>query len=158
MSMSMSCCPSLGTSTPIESSRSGNRNFVTASLNAPKAAEPLNLLPNASGHICDFDQPPCEDAQTTGLSSHTVKADRLDSRVLIGNGVNMTVGIIGPCGFNTVHAHPCIAKINVVVQGALGMEFVVENGTPSFSNRLSELQMIDFPQGANHTEFNPGCT
>lgn len=111
----MSCCLSLGTSTPIDSSRSGNRNFITALLNAPKAAEPLNLLPNARDHTYDFNQPLCEDAQTAGLGSHAVEADRLDFQALIGDGVGMTVGLIGPYGLNTSHTHPRSAEINIVV-------------------------------------------
>ena len=40
----------------------------------------------------------------------------------------------------------------------MGLDYFVENGTPLLRYRLSELQMTDFPQSANHTEFNPGCT
>jgi len=70
----------------------------------------------------------------------------------------MTVGFIGPCGFNTPHTHPRSAEINIVVEGSLGTEYILENGTPLIRNQLNKLQMTVFPQGSIHTEWNPDCT
>lgn len=82
---------------------SGNQVLINSLMNAATAADRLKLLPNPSDHVYDFNNPPTADATTTGLGGHTVKADRKDFPALIGNGVSMTVGFIGPCGFNTPH-------------------------------------------------------
>ena len=39
----------------------------------------------------------------------------IDFQALIGDGVGMTVGLIGPYGLNTSHTHPRSAEINIVV-------------------------------------------
>lgn len=69
----------------------------------------------------------------------------------------MTLGFLGPCGFNTPHVHPRSSEINVVVQGALVAEMIPENGAKLVRNRLDTWQMSVFPRGAVHTEFNPTC-
>jgi len=88
----------------------------------------------------------------------TVKADRKLFPALIGTGVAMTLGFLGPCGFNTPHTHPRSAEINVCVQGNLVAEFQGENGETPITNNITQFQMTVFPQGAMHTEFNPDCT
>jgi hypothetical protein len=70
----------------------------------------------------------------------------------------MTLGFLGPCGFNTPHTHPRSSEINVVVQGQLNTEFILENGARTVSTSLSTFDMTVFPRGAIHTEFNPECT
>lgn len=70
----------------------------------------------------------------------------------------MSVGFIGPCGFNTPHTHPRGAELNIVVQGSLLTEHIIENGGTLIRNHLNQYQMSVFPQGAIHTEFNPDCT
>ena len=108
-------------------------------------------------HYLHITHPP--QRQLTPLTGgHTVKADRKEFPALIGTGVSMTLGFLGPCGFNTPHVHPRSSEINVVVQGALVAEFVSENGVAPITNNLSQFQMTVFPQGALHTEFNPLCT
>lgn len=141
----------------ISSTRAGNQDLINQLSTAATAVDRLKLLPNASDHLYDFNQPPLADATTTGMGGHTVKADRKDFPALIGNGVSMTLGFIGPCGFNTPHTHPRSAEINVVVQGSLGTEYVLENGAPLIRNILNQYQMTVFPQGAIHTEWNPEC-
>jgi hypothetical protein len=69
----------------------------------------------------------------------------------------MTVGFIGPCGFNTPHTHPRSSEFNIVVQGSLQTQFQAENGVIAISNTLNTFQATIFPQGAIHTEFNPNC-
>jgi hypothetical protein len=81
----------------------GNTQLITSLINAATQVERLKLLPNNSDHVYDFNKPPRDDAITTGDGGHTVKADRFDFPALIGTGVSMTVGFIGPCGFNTPH-------------------------------------------------------
>ena len=82
---------------------SGNQQLISSLESAATAADRYKLLPNPSDHVYDFNPPPTADATTTGLGGHTVKADRKDFPALIGNGVSMTLGFIGPCGFNTPH-------------------------------------------------------
>jgi len=134
-----------------------NRNLIRELLLAPTAVEKLALIPSASDWVYDFHAPP-PGATTAGKGGMTVKADRLAFPPLVGNGVSMTLGFIGPCGFNTPHIHPRSAEINIVVRGRLGTEFSAENGAKNIINELEEFQMTVFPQGAVHTEFNPDCT
>jgi oxalate decarboxylase/phosphoglucose isomerase-like protein (cupin superfamily) len=123
---------------------------------APTAAVRLKLIQQASDWIYDFNNPP-SNAVTTGAGGHTVRSDRLVFPPTIGTGVSMTVGFIGPCGFNTPHTHPRSSEINIVVQGRLGTEFTAENGVLPIYNELDQYQMTIFPQGAMHAEFNPDC-
>ncbi|KIW14497.1 hypothetical protein PV08_07281 [Exophiala spinifera] len=148
---------SLGPGVSISPDRAGNQDLINALLQAPTAADRLNLLPDPSDHLYDFNNPPLSSAITTGNGGHTVKADRKDFPALIGTGVSMTVGFIGPCGFNTPHTHPRSAEINIVVEGSLGTEYILENGAPYIRNRLDKYMMTVFPQGAIHTEWNPEC-
>lgn len=149
---------SIGPSASISTARSGNQDLINSLTQAATVVDRLSLLPNASDHVYDFNVPPRADAITTGSGGHTVKADRKDFPALIGNGVSMTLGFIGPCGFNTPHTHPRSAEINIVVEGSLGTEYILENGAPLIRNRLDKYQMTVFPQGAIHTEFNPDCS
>ncbi|ETN46673.1 uncharacterized protein HMPREF1541_00860 [Cyphellophora europaea CBS 101466] len=142
---------------PQDVANAGNQQLITSLAEAATSVDRLKLLPNDRDHIYDFNNPP-KDAITTGDGGHTVKADRKDFPALIGNGVSMTVGFIGPCGFNTPHTHPRSAEINIIVEGRLGTEYILENGLGVIRNELSKFQMTVFPQGAIHTEFNPDCT
>ncbi|EMF16140.1 RmlC-like cupin [Sphaerulina musiva SO2202] len=125
---------------------------------APTAVDRIALLSPAD-FLYDFQNPPANtDAKTTGKGGFTVKADRKVFPALIGTGVAMTVGFLGPCGFNTPHIHPRSSEINIIIEGRLGTEFVAENGVPPIANILEKFQMTVFPKGAVHTEFNPDCT
>jgi len=70
----------------------------------------------------------------------------------------MTLGFLGPCGFNTPHVHPRAAELNIVVQGRVVSSVTPENGAQHMNHTMSQFQMTVFPQGALHTEFNPDCT
>ncbi|MCJ1246984.1 hypothetical protein MMC30_004195 [Trapelia coarctata] len=124
---------------------------------AATAVDRLAILTDPSDFVFDF-QNAGTDAATKGKGGKTVKADRKTFPALIGTGVSMTVGFLGPCGFNTPHVHPRSSEINIVVQGSLVAEFVAENGARPIINTLTQYQMTVFPQGAMHTEFNPLCT
>lgn len=69
----------------------------------------------------------------------------------------MTLGFLGPCGFNTPHVHPRAAELNIVVQGRLMGSVTAENGARHMTHNLNLFQMTVFPQGALHTEWNPDC-
>ncbi|KAF2718211.1 RmlC-like cupin [Polychaeton citri CBS 116435] len=135
----------------------GNLDIISQLILAPTAVDRIALLADdPTNFVYDFTAPP-ENATTKGDGGHTVKADRKTFPALIGTGVSMTVGFIGPCGFNTPHIHPRSSEINIIVQGRLGTEFAAENGAPPISNTLNQYQMTVFPAGATHTEFNPDC-
>lgn len=137
------------------STSANNLDLITKLELAPTAVDRIALLSDAD-FLYDFKNPPAN-TTTTGKGGHTVKADRKAFPALIGQGVSMTLGFIGPCGFNTPHVHPRSSEINVIVQGRLGTEFVAENGARPISNTLEQYQMTVFPKGATHTEFNPDC-
>ena len=134
-----------------------NENIINSLELAATEKDRVNLITNDGDFVYDFNNAPSS-AITTGKGGHTVKADREVFPALIGTGVSMTLGFLGPCGFNTPHTHPRSSEINVVVKGSLVTEFTLENGAHTVTNRLKENQMTVFPQGALHTEFNPGCT
>lgn len=138
------------------STSANNIQLIQALELAPTAVDRIALLSEADFKY-DFNNPPSS-AVTTGKGGHTVRADRKVFPALIGTGVSMTVGFIGPCGFNTPHVHPRSSEINIIVEGRLGTEFIAENGADPIQNTLKKFQMTVFPQGALHTEFNPDCT
>lgn len=138
------------------SATAGNLELIHNLELAATAADRINML-TKEDFIYDFLNPP-PNVTTTGNGGHTVRSDRKSFPALIGTGVSMTLGFIGPCGFNTPHTHPRSSEINVIFQGRLGTEFVTENGAnPIGVNYLEKFQMTVFPQGATHTEFNPDC-
>lgn len=138
------------------STSANNIQLIQALELAPTAVDRIALLSDADFKY-DFNNPPSS-AVTTGKGGHTVRSDRKTFPALIGTGVSMTVGFIGPCGFNTPHVHPRSSEINIIVEGRLGTEFIAENGADPIQNTLEKFQMTVFPQGALHTEFNPDCT
>lgn len=136
--------------------QANNLDLIQKLLLAPKGVDRFTLIKDDTDFKFDFNNPPANSA-TTGLGGHTVRADRLSYPPIIGTGVGMTVGFLGPCGFNTPHTHPRSSEINIVVQGRLSTEFTLENGARTVHNDLETYQMTVFPQGALHTEFNPDC-
>ena len=103
---------------PRESNSTANNQALIEKLElAATAADRVNLLTD-DDFIYDFLAPP-PGSVTTGLGGHTVKSDRKLFPASIGTGVSMTLGFIGPCGFNTPHTHPRGSEINVVVEGRL---------------------------------------
>ncbi|KAF2104999.1 spherulin-1A [Rhizodiscina lignyota] len=141
---------------PAESnSTANNLDLITKLENAATAVDRFALLNDGSDWKFDFNAPP--GGITKGKGGMTVRSDRKLFPALIGTGVSMTVGFLGPCGFNTPHTHPRSSEINIVIEGRLGTNFIGENGGPLITNTLDKLQMTVFPQGALHTEFNPDC-
>lgn len=138
-------------------STANNLDLISKLELAPTAVDRFALLADTD-FVYDFLAPPPGDAVTTGKGGHTVKADRKLMPALIGTGVSMTLGFIGPCGFNTPHTHPRSSQINVIVEGSLATLFVPENGVePIGPNVLDKFQMTVFPQGSTHMEWNPNC-
>ena len=141
---------------PADTSLANNEVAIQKLVLTVKAADRIEAIQKDASFKFDFDEPP-EKTKTLGLGGHTVRADRESFPPLIGTGLSMTLGFLGPCGFNTPHTHPRSSEINVVVQGTLQTEFILENGARTVKNTLEKHQMTVFPQGALHTEFNPNC-
>lgn len=136
--------------------RAGDVNLIHALELAPTQRDRVNLLDQPGDFIFDFNNPP-NASIVQGKGGRTVAATPDTFPAVIGNGVSMTLGFISPCGLNSPHVHNRATEINVVVQGRLVTNFLVENGVDSRSSLLSRFQMTVFPQGAMHTEFNPDC-
>ncbi|KAL8708251.1 MAG: hypothetical protein Q9220_006828 [cf. Caloplaca sp. 1 TL-2023] len=141
---------------PADTSIANDPVVIGELLLAAKASDRINMIQQDASFKFDFASPP-DKSETKGLGGHTVRADRQSFPPLIGTGVSMVVGFLGPCGFNTPHTHPRSSEINIVVQGTLQTEFTLENGAKTIHNTLGKHQMTVFPQGALHTEFNPNC-
>ena len=104
---------------PENVSNAGNLQLIQQLETAATAVDRGKLLPNPSDHVFDFLNPPSSNATTTGNGGHTVKADRSLFPALIGTGVSMTLGFIGPCGFNTPH----VSFTTVILTASFNMLF-----------------------------------
>ncbi|KAJ6581784.1 RmlC-like cupin domain-containing protein [Mycena capillaripes] len=120
----------------------------------PTAVDRINDLSD-NQFIFDFLNPPA--GVTRGAAGHTVTATSGTFPAVIGNGVAMTVGFLGPCGINTPHTHPRATEINFSVNGTLRTGMLAENGARFVVNDLPPGSMTVFPQGAVHFEMNDGC-
>lgn len=139
--------------------RSGNMDLITKLMTAPTAVDRFNLLNQPGDFIFDFkdvNAPGRSEAKGAGGLSMTANAKTFPA--LIGNGISMTVAFLGPCGLNTPHVHNRGTELNIIVQGRLVTNFMLENGATPVNNTMNTFQMAVFPQGAIHTEFNPDCT
>lgn len=143
---------------PKLNSIANNAGLIQKLLSAPKAVDRIALIPLDSDFVFDFHAPPKGSAASAGHGGHAVAADRVSFPALIGSHAAMTVGFLGPCGFNTPHTHPRSAELNILVAGALRTQFVLENKARAVAATLLPFQMTVFPPGALHTEYNPGCT
>ncbi|KAJ7485685.1 RmlC-like cupin [Mycena latifolia] len=122
---------------------------------APTAVDRLNDLPNDKQYTFDFFNPP--GGITTGAGGHTVAATSANFPAVVGNGIAMTIGFLGPCSVNTPHTHPRATEINFSVNGTLRTGTLEENGARFVVNELPPGSMTLFPQGAIHFEMNEGC-
>lgn len=77
---------------------------------------------------------------------------------LIGEGVSMTLGFIGPCGINTPHTHPRASEFNYVVNGSFTTGMFQENGARVVLGNVSAGKVSLFPRGSIHFEANVDCT
>lgn len=134
-----------------------NLTVVDALLSAPRASSRLNLLSSDSDFIFSYKSPPTGAANKAGKGGATVSADRVSFPALIGTSAAMTVGFLGPCGFNTPHVHLRSAELLVLISGSLSTQFILENGSRTVSTNLEPWQLTVFPQGSLHTQFNPEC-
>lgn len=71
--------------------------------------------------------------------------------------MGMTIGFLGPCGYNTPHTHPRATEFNFAVNGTLQTGFLAENGARFVFNEVPPGSAAIFPKGAIHFEMNNGC-
>ncbi|OAA70732.1 spherulin-1B precursor [Akanthomyces lecanii RCEF 1005] len=139
--------------------RGGNADLITKLVTSATALDRSKLLDQPGDWVFDFkDVNAAGRSEAKGQGGLSIAATAKTFPALIGNGASMTVAFLGPCGMNTAHVHPRATELNVVVQGRLVTQFVLENGAKPVANTLSTFQMAVFPQGAIHQEFNPDCT
>ncbi|KAI0069277.1 RmlC-like cupin [Artomyces pyxidatus] len=121
---------------------------------APTVVDRLNLLQD-SDLLFNFLEPPS--GVTTGSGGHTVAATSGNFPGVVGNGVSMTIGFLGPCGMNTPHTHPRATEINFSLNTTLRGGVLVENGARFIDVEIAPGSATVFPQGAIHFEMNPSC-
>lgn len=139
--------------------RGGNADLITKLVTSATALDRSKLLDQPGDWVFDFkDVNAAGRSEAKGQGGLSIAANAKTFPALIGNGVSMTVAFLGPCGMNTAHVHPRATELNIVVQGRLVTNFVLENGAKPVENTLGTFQMTAFPQGAIHQEFNPDCT
>ncbi|KAF7319081.1 Cupin type-1 domain-containing protein [Mycena chlorophos] len=128
---------------------------VAALRDSPTAVGRLSTLSQDSQFVFDFFNPPA--GVVSGAGGHTVEASSANFPAVVGNGVAMTVGFLGPCSINTPHTHPRATEINFSANGTLRTGLLTENGARFIMNELPPGSMTVFPQGAIHFEMNDGC-
>lgn len=69
----------------------------------------------------------------------------------------MTIGFLGPCGYNTPHTHPRATEFNFAVNGTLSTGVLTENGARFIFNKVHPGSAAIFPKGAIHFEMNNEC-
>jgi oxalate decarboxylase/phosphoglucose isomerase-like protein (cupin superfamily) len=95
---------------------------------------------------------------STGADGVVTTANSGNFPAVIGNGMAMTYGILGPCGLNIPHTHPRATEINIAVNGTLRTGMLAENGARFVFNNVSAGSVTIFPRGAIHFEMNLECT
>ncbi|KAJ7167975.1 RmlC-like cupin domain-containing protein [Mycena filopes] len=121
----------------------------------PTQVDRLATLSDDKQYVYDFFNPTV--GVVSGAAGHTVTATSGTFPAVVGNGVAMTVGFLGPCAMNSPHTHPRAAEINFSVNGTLRTGMLAENGARFVVNELPPGSMTVFPQGAIHFEQNLGC-
>ncbi len=58
----------------------------------------------------------------------------------------MTIGFLGPCGYNTPHTHPRATEFNFAVNGTLQTGFLAENGARFVFNEVPPGSAAIFPK------------
>jgi hypothetical protein len=129
-------------------------DFVASLRNAGTAPERLALLKDED-LLFDFNN--ASSGVVMGAGGHTVESSSLNFPAVVGNGVSMTIGFLGPCAINTPHTHPRATEINFSVNGTLRAGLLTENGARFILNDLKPGTASVFPMGAIHFEMNTGC-
>ncbi|KAF4984481.1 hypothetical protein FZEAL_329 [Fusarium zealandicum] len=136
--------------------RGGDKALIAKLITAPTQVERVKLLDQPGDYVFDF-KADTDMGESEGKGGVSISATSLTMPALIGNGASMTVAFLGPCGMNTAHVHNRATELNIIVQGRLVTNFVIENGAKPIENTMDTWQMSVFPMGAIHQEFNPDC-
>ena len=129
---------------------------VSLLLSAATAVDRIKLLEDAD-FVFDFFSPTPDEVTTSGSDGHVVAAKRDTFPALVGNGIALSVGFLGPCGLNTPHTHPRAAEFNLAINGTVLTGMLAENEARFVMNTLNPGQATVFPRGAIHFEQNLGC-
>jgi oxalate decarboxylase/phosphoglucose isomerase-like protein (cupin superfamily) len=130
--------------------------IVSDLITANGQAERVKML-NDSQFVFDFFNPVPGSISSNGPNGHITSAKLDTFPVLVGEGVAMSVGFLGPCGLNTPHIHPRATEFNFAVNGTLRTGMIQENGVRVVTNDIGPGQATIFPRGSIHFEQNVGC-
>ena len=131
-------------------------NTVASLITAPTEVERINIL-NDTDFVFDFLNPPPNAITSDGPDGTIVTARRDTFPALVGNGIAMSLGHLGPCGLNTPHIHPRATEFNIAINGTLMTGMLAENGARLIMNTVQPGQATVFPRGSIHFEQNLGC-
>ncbi|KAH7317707.1 RmlC-like cupin domain-containing protein [Rhexocercosporidium sp. MPI-PUGE-AT-0058] len=127
---------------------------------SPTSASRLSLLSDTDFKF-NFNDTTLHGAGTPGVTSgrggRLVSANAATFPILLKQGGAMSVGFIGPCGFNTPHLHPRATEMLIVTQGRLNSTLTTENGGRHVTSLLNTLEMAVYPIGSMHAQYNPDC-
>ncbi|KAB5590620.1 Ornithine carbamoyltransferase [Ceratobasidium theobromae] len=126
---------------------------------AATQSERLAILDDDKDFVFDFlNAAQIKGAVGKGNGGQAVSAKTTTFPALIGNGLAMTVGFLGPCAQNTPHIHPRSAEMLILVAGdKLNTGTFQENGARFVENKLEVGQATIFPMGSIHFQQNLGC-
>ncbi|OCH94135.1 RmlC-like cupin [Obba rivulosa] len=128
---------------------------VAALRDAPTAVNRLNTLSQDSDFVFDFLN--ATTGVVTGAAGHLVSATVSNFPAVVGNGMAMTIGFLGPCGMNTPHTHPRATEMLYVVNGSIISGTLQENGARFVFNEVPGGSATIFPKGSIHFQQNNGC-
>jgi len=123
---------------------------------APSENDRFRLLSDDQ-FLFNFNDPNTTVGVTNGAAGRTVAATSGNFPAVVGNGVSMTIGFLGPCGMNSPHTHPRATEINFSLNTTLRGGVLVENGARFAEIDIAPGMATVFPQGAIHFEMNPSC-
>lgn len=92
-----------------------------------------------------------------GNDGDTIAANVGNFPVLLGEGLSMTVGHLGPCGMNSPHTHPRATEILYLINGTIITGMLQENGARFVYNSVNSGAAQVFPKGSIHYQQNIGC-
>lgn len=126
---------------------------------AATQSERLLLLDEDKDFVFDFlNAADIKGAVGKGNGGQAVSAKTTTFPALIGNGLAMTVGFLGPCAQNTPHIHPRSAEFLAMVAGdTINTGTFQENGARFVTNKIEVGQATVFPMGSVHFQQNLGC-
>ncbi|KZT12476.1 RmlC-like cupin [Laetiporus sulphureus 93-53] len=123
---------------------------------APDHVDRVADLPQDSEFLFDFFNPPSSGV-VPGAAGHLVLASVSDFPALVGNGIALLAGFLGPCGMNTPHTHPRAAEFLYQVNGSIQNGMLTETGSRFIINNVTAGQGMILPQGSIHFQFNDNC-